>query len=120
MNGKTPPKYVETNCTQQNNGYDCGAFTMMHAQETAKRALEKLPIANCVVNRMITNKMRSVIHDLISIEIHMLKKKRNVNINKGIENNLTENERICHYWRRNRCKKATNVCSNIQNSVKHK
>ena len=106
MNGKTPPKYVETNCTQQNNGYDCGAFTMMHAQETAKRALEKLPIANCVINRIVTNKMRSVIHDLINIEIHMLKKKQNVDINKGIENNPTENERICHYWRRNRCKKG--------------
>ena len=123
MDNETPPKFVETNCTQQNNGYDCGTFTMMHAQETAKRAIEKLPLANCVVNRIATNKMRSVIKDLISIEIHMSKKKRNIDLeskqtesnvhiskekgNKYIETKLAESERICHYWRKNICKKGS-------------
>ena len=52
MDGETPPKFVVTKCTQQDNGVDCGTFTMLHAKETAKKAVEKLHLDTCEVSNL--------------------------------------------------------------------
>ncbi|CAL4088181.1 unnamed protein product, partial [Meganyctiphanes norvegica] len=105
MEGETPPKFVVTNCTQQDNGYDCGAFTMLHAQELAKKAVEKLHLDTCEVSTLEASKMRIIIRDLILVEKHMAQNKRN----RTKETNQMESEKICHYWRKYRCKKG-NKC----------
>ncbi|CAL4230194.1 unnamed protein product [Meganyctiphanes norvegica] len=105
MDGETPPKFVVTNCTQQDNGYDCGTFTMLHAQEMAKKAVEKLHLDTCEVSTLEASKMRIIIRDLILVEKHMAQNKRN----RTKETNQMESEQICHYWRKYRCKKG-NKC----------
>ncbi|CAL4089430.1 unnamed protein product, partial [Meganyctiphanes norvegica] len=39
LSDKTQPTLVETSCTQQNNNYDCGAYTMVYAQMATRRII---------------------------------------------------------------------------------
>merc|ERR1739842_282553 len=59
------PTLVESNCTQQNNGYDCGAFAMVYAQIAGRRAIKGEPLDNCNVDRTEATKMRERIYELI-------------------------------------------------------
>ena len=65
---KTQPSIIETCCTQQNNSYDCGAFTMVHAKVAARRAIEGEKLDKCYVDRKEATKIRETLYELISLE----------------------------------------------------
>ena len=41
--------YVESRCTQQQNGYDCGPLTILFAMSTAKKIARGEPLQACWV-----------------------------------------------------------------------
>ena len=65
LNGVTPPTIIDTACTQQDNGYDCGAFVMLYAQIAANKAVNNLPLDTCYIKSLEANKIRQVILKLI-------------------------------------------------------
>ena len=62
------PTLVESNCTQQNNGYDCGAFAMVYAQIAGRRAIKGEPLDNFNVDRTEATKIRERVYELIASE----------------------------------------------------
>ena len=68
LSHETTPTLVETNCTQQNNSYDCGAFAMVFAQIAGRRAIKGEPLNNCNVDRTAATKMRERVYELIASE----------------------------------------------------
>ena len=66
------PKISEAVCSQQGNGYDCGAYIMAYAQKIMQILAENSPtndkIDKCIVDNDLPNKLRNNIRDMILSE----------------------------------------------------
>ena len=64
------PKITEAICTQQDNSYDCGAYTMAYAQEIAERLAgdshDVRAINKCLVEKSALKNLRNEIREMIS------------------------------------------------------
>ena len=54
--------YVESRCTQQQNGYDCGPLTILFAMSTAKKIARGEPLQACWVKEDDAYGVRKWIH----------------------------------------------------------
>ena len=45
-------KYIESHCTQQTNGYDCGPLMILFARNTAKKIIRVEPLHTYLVNKL--------------------------------------------------------------------
>ncbi|CAL4060256.1 unnamed protein product [Meganyctiphanes norvegica] len=68
LNGNKQPNLTEIKFCQQNNSYDCGAYTMLYAQMAARRAIEGNSLDNLKVEVSEPNKLRDTIFNLILLE----------------------------------------------------
>ena len=99
------PNFIEAKCSQQNNGYDCGVFTMLFTQYIAKRANDGKSLETCEVKTIESNRMRTTVRDLFSIEKHMSQKK---NCHEDTKARKNESEiRVCRYWSNGTCNKGS-------------
>ena len=67
------PKMVESQCTQQNNSYDCGPMTMLFARNAVNNINKGNPLNSCWVNKKETDKIRKWIFTEMNNELHQIK-----------------------------------------------
>merc|ERR1712121_465339 len=91
-------KYVESSCTQQKNGYDCGPFAILFAMSTAKMIARGESLETCWVNKDEIHDIRSWIHSEINFEL--------LDLEKGI---APTNDKFSHIGR-DVGKKSKKIC----------
>merc|ERR1712237_305414 len=67
-------KYIESRCTQQKNGYDCGPLVILFAQKTANMISRVQPLDTCYVNEDETYSVRNWIHNELNNRLLYLEK----------------------------------------------
>ncbi|KAG7159574.1 Mediator of RNA polymerase II transcription subunit 31-like [Homarus americanus] len=65
LNRDIPASLIDAHCTQQDNSYDCGAFVMTYAHQTAAQAVQGTALGTCYVDRQEANRMRDLIKSLV-------------------------------------------------------
>ena len=69
----TTPRITTATCSQQENNFDCGAYTMIYAQKIADKLVGEyhtyMSISKCLVDKKETKALRNKIHSLISKNI---------------------------------------------------
>ena len=122
------PKITEAICTQQDNNYDCGAYTMIYAQNIAKilegNSHDSKGISKCIFDKNDPKNLRKEICNMISTkmsEIHINRGENNSNdsetnnqmdtstqqnINNNNNKSATQKE-VCWHWKNRKCKNKT-------------
>ena len=117
-------KYIESHCTQQTNGYDCGPLMILFARNTAKMIIRGEPLHTCLVNKVETVTIRNWIHDeLINRLLHLEKGEIRAGDTKGggDKDNMVKGKKTCWFYEYRTCKFGNNctnwhpmACRNIQ------
>ena len=104
--------YVESRCTQQRNGYDCGPLAILFAKTTTKKIARGESLHTCLVDENETKNVRRRIHTQLSNKLQYLKK-------SGVRTNYTMNHsdkdemvkgKVCWFYKYTECKSGKN-CS---------
>ena len=74
LNGNKHPEFIEVKCSQQNNNYDCGAYTMLFAQISARKAITGERQENLTVDKSDVTELRERISNIILIETKSIDK----------------------------------------------
>ena len=68
LNGNEAPKFLETNCSQQENNFDCGAYAMIFTKIAARNATRGERLDNFSVEKNEVKKFRETINNIITTE----------------------------------------------------
>ena len=84
LNGNKHPEFIEVKCSQQNNNYDCGAYTMLFAQISARKAITGERQENLTVDKSDVTELREMISNIILIETKSIDKtERGMKVNNS-------------------------------------
>ena len=100
-------KYVESRCTQQQNGYDCGAFAILFAMSTAKKIARGEPLQACWVKEDDAYGVRKWIHAELNNNLLDLEKggvRTNDKINHSGKDVRVESKKICWFYKHRTCR----------------
>ena len=68
LHGSNPIKFKEPNCTQQDNGNDCGAYMMLNTKKCTELVENGEQIENLTMNRNKIKEMREHLVNIIMVE----------------------------------------------------
>merc|ERR1711874_236179 len=90
--------YIESRCTQQKNGCDCGPLMILFAQNTANMISRGEPLHTCYVNKDETYSIREWIHNelnnrLLYLEEGEVHSSDTKNCND--KDNMVKSKKIC-------------------------
>ena len=116
-------KYIESRCTQQKNGYDCGPLAILFAQKTANMISRGEPLHTCYVNEDETYSVREWIHNELNNRLLYLEKgevRSSGTKNCSDKDNMVKSKKICWFHKYRTCKFGSNcpywhpiACKNI-------
>ena len=89
------PKFVVSDCSKQNNGYDCGAYVMLFLQTIKKKIVKKERLDTCMINERDVKTIRKWIRGQIEKEIKMLPSEKEID-NKKIDKNKCDEKTEKH------------------------
>ena len=118
-------KYIESRCTQQKNGYDCGPLAILFAQKTANMISRGEPLHTCYVNEDETYSVREWIHNELNNRLLYLEKGEvhssgSKNSRDKDKDYMEKSKKICWFHKYRTCKFGSNcpywhpiACKNI-------
>ena len=104
-------KYVESRCTQQQNGYDCGPLTILFARSTAKKIARGEPLDTCWVKADETYGVREWIHNELNDKLLDLEKggvQTNDKINHIGKDVREKSKKTCWFYKHKNCRFGSN------------
>merc|ERR1711895_354360 len=108
-------KYIESRCTQQKNGYDCGPLVILFAQKSANMISRGEPLDTCYVNEDETYSVRNWIHNELNNRLLYLKKgevhssgSKNSSGEDYMVKSMVKIKKICWFHKYRTCKFSSN------------
>merc|ERR1711874_33940 len=91
--------YIESRCTQQKNGYDCGRLAILFAQKTANMISRGESLHTCYVNEDETYSVREWIHNELNNRLLYLEKGEvhSGSRNSSNKSNMVKSKKICWF-----------------------
>ena len=105
--------YVESHCTQQQNGYDCGPLTILFAKNTTKMIARGEPLHTCWVDENETRSVRKRIHTQLNNKLRYLEKgevRTSDTMNHSDKDVMVKRKKVCWFYKYMACKFG-NSCS---------
>ena len=103
--------YIESQCTQQKNGYDCGPLTILFAMSTAKKIARGEPLQACWVREYEAYGIRRWIQAELNETLLDLEKGRvrtRDTINHGGRSAEVKSKNICWFYKHRTCRFGVN------------